>query len=343
MHKRINEKIKDFFINLGKQHRFMLPVAVVGLFVTMFVMRVADYLKRGTRRFACVLFVLFISLFSNSFAFAYFNNGNGFLNTKEESVILADIDHTMVLKENNESTIMSDNVVDPFDSEYGDVEGQDTVSLEEILDVREHNETFQEEKNEEEELSFKSDDWNLVLINKQHPISTDYEFTLGNLSNSMQCDNRIIDDLLSMMKAADQDGIKLVVCSPYRDLEKQKKLFERKIRYYIKSGYSYIDAYKLSSQVVTIPGASEHQVGLAIDLISPKYTMLDEGFENTDAGRWLKKHCHEFGFILRYPKGKENITSIEYEPWHFRYVGRDAATIIMDNEICLEEFWDLYM
>ena len=99
-----------------------------------------------------------------------------------------------------------------------------------------------------------------------------------------------------------------------------------------------MEAYKKASQIVTVPGASEHQIGLALDIISNDYTSLDEGFENTSAGKWLKEHSKEYGFILRYPKGKEFITGIDYEPWHFRYVGKEAATIIMDEGITLEEF-----
>ena len=106
---------------------------------------------------------------------------------------------------------------------------------------------------------------------------------------------------------------------------------------------SYMEAYKISSQAVTVPGASEHQIGLAIDIVSDTYVTLDEGFADTDAGKWLEKHCAEYGFVLRYPKGKEHITSIEFEPWHFRYVGKDAAAIIMEEELCLEEFWDKYL
>ena len=146
-----------------------------------------------------------------------------------------------------------------------------------------------------------------------------------------------------MVKAAKDEEIKLVICSPYRDLDRQKMLFDRKISSYMKKGYSYMDAYKLSSQAVTIPGASEHQVGLAIDIVTDNYTYLDDGFADTDAGKWLKDHCEEYGFILRYPADKEYITGIEFEPWHFRYVGRSAARVIMDNDLCLEEFWERYL
>ncbi len=103
-------------------------------------------------------------------------------------------------------------------------------------------------------------------------------------------------------------------------------------------GETYIEAYKTASQTVTVPGASEHQIGLAVDLISDCYGQLDEGFGKSAGGLWLQKHCNEYGFILRYPDGKQAITGIDYEPWHFRYVGIDAATIIMKEGITLEEF-----
>lgn len=187
-------------------------------------------------------------------------------------------------------------------------------------------------------VTFNKDDWNLLLVNKQHTIPEDYTFTLGTIKGSMQCDERIIDPLTRMFAAAKEDGVNLVVCSPYRDISRQEYLFKRKISNYESKGYSYIEAYKKASTAVTVPGASEHQIGLAVDIVCDTYSTLDEGFENTKAGKWLKEHSKEYGFILRYPKGKEDITGIMYEPWHFRYVGKDAATIIMDENITLEEF-----
>ena len=91
---------------------------------------------------------------------------------------------------------------------------------------------------------------------------------------------------------------------------------------------SYVDAYKTASITVTVPGASEHQIGLAVDIISDTYSALDIGFADTPAGQWLAEHSWEYGFILRYPKGKENITGYDYESWHYRYVGKEAATEI---------------
>lgn len=180
--------------------------------------------------------------------------------------------------------------------------------------------------------------WNLLLVNKQHPVPDDYTFTLGVIKGSMKCDERIIEPLTQMFKAAAADGINLEVRSPYRDMSLQVYLFDRKMKNYINQGYSYMDAYRVSSEVVTLPGASEHQIGLALDITSDTYWQLDEGFENTDAGKWLIDNSYKYGFILRYPKGKEDITGIIYEPWHYRYVGVEAATVIYEQGITLEEF-----
>jgi len=101
-----------------------------------------------------------------------------------------------------------------------------------------------------------------------------------------------------------------------------------------------MEAYTLASQIVMVPGASEHQLGLALDITSDTYIELLQGFADTEAGKWLAEHCCEYGFVLRYPLGKEDITGVEYEPWHFRYVGKEAATVMTEEGICLEEFMD---
>lgn len=214
--------------------------------------------------------------------------------------------------------------------------GEKQYSVDEILNG--NKQSFMQNSFFETENGFSKEDWNLILVNKQHPVPDDYSFELGTIAGSMKCDARILPELFAMLEAARDDGVYLAVCSPYRDISRQEMLFNRKIKMHMGNGYSYLEAYKKASQIVTVPGASEHQIGLALDIISDDYTSLDEGFENTAAGKWLKEHSKEYGFILRYPKGKEYITGIDYEPWHFRYVGKDAAMIIMDQGITLEEF-----
>ena len=185
---------------------------------------------------------------------------------------------------------------------------------------------------------FDKNDWRLLLINKQHPIPENYEFTLATIKGSMKCDERIIPELQQMMKAAQKAGVTLVIRSPYRDYERQIYLFNRKVKGYMRKKMSYLEAYRTTAQAVTIPGASEHQVGLALDITSNSYTTLTQGFAETKEGQWLANHSYEYGFILRYPDGKEDITGISFEPWHFRYVGKMAAKYMYENDLTLEEF-----
>lgn len=366
MKKSFHEKTKAFFINMGRRNKFLRVPAIAGLALSMLFHHVFVYFRRGSKRFACAVFILLCFIVGNSFAFPVFQEENGFVSGNErQQAVAAAVDSDITLAEArtvsyDEIKILDDvDVMDSYeDAELHGMDEADKYLLDEILDQEVPEESLDDaDRNmaessrmagyDEQGAVFSSDDWKLVLINKQHPIPTDYTFTLGpikTIKGEMQCDERIIESLLAMMQAAyEEDGIILGVCSPYRDLNWQKVLFNRKIKLYMKKGMSYMDAYALSSQTVTVPGASEHQIGLAVDMVSDTYQDLDAGFADTDAGIWLKEHCSEYGFILRYPEGKEGITGIEFEPWHFRYVGKDAARIIMEEELCLEEFWDKYL
>jgi D-alanyl-D-alanine carboxypeptidase len=241
--------------------------------------------------------------------------------------------------DDEDGTIPSDDdLLEGYDEHEEQIDETDQYSLDDILAANEYNSQTTEDENDEVTDSVSKDDWQLILVNKQHPIPDDYEFTSGIIKGSMKCDVRILGDLSDMMKAAKADGINLVVSSSYRDYDRQTFLFNRKIDYYMKKGYSYLEAYKLASITVTVPDASEHQIGLALDIASTTYSSLEIGFGDTKAGKWLAAHCAEYGFILRYPLGKEDVTGIQYEPWHFRYVGKVAATQIMERGITLEEF-----
>ncbi len=182
------------------------------------------------------------------------------------------------------------------------------------------------------------EDWSLILINKQHHIPSDYRFELATIKGEIKSDVRVVEHVLEMLQAAKDDGVDIFICSPYRSEEKQIKLFERKVAQYTKEGYDYDKAYDLASETVAIPGTSEHQVGLAFDFVTSKYQRLDAGFADTDAGRWLKRNAPDYGFILRYPEDKVAITDIEFEPWHYRYVGVKAAKEITSLGMCLEEY-----
>ena len=194
-----------------------------------------------------------------------------------------------------------------------------------------------DEINGYEDATFE-DDWKLILINKESPIPENYEFELGTIRGNIKSDVRVVEYVLKMIQAAKEDGVTLAICSPYRDYDRQVMLFERKVKSYLRQGKSKEEAYERASQTLAIPGTSEHQAGLAFDFISDDYVTLDAGFADCDAGKWLKENGYKYGFILRYPEGKESITDIEFEPWHYRYVGVEAATEIMSQGICLEEY-----
>ncbi len=182
------------------------------------------------------------------------------------------------------------------------------------------------------------DDWNLILVNYSHTIPEDFEVELKSIGNGHQVDARIYDDFQAMLKAARKDGAYIYVISSYRDMDKQIDLHSNKIEEYIREGYAYAEAKRLAAQVVAVPGTSEHHLGLALDLVSSEYRGLDERQETTKGFKWLEENCAEYGFILRYPNGKTDITGIIYEPWHFRYVGKEAAQEIMEKGITFEEY-----
>ena len=199
-------------------------------------------------------------------------------------------------------------------------------------------EETEEEKEKEEQEEHLPEDWNLILVNRTHPIPDDYEVELKNIGSGHQIDARAYDDFRAMIQAAKSEGVYIYVTSSYRDLDKQTDLYNKKVESYVMQGYSYESAKEQAGQVVAVPGTSEHHLGLALDLVSPEYRKLDEKQENTKGFKWLTEHSWEYGFILRYPNGETDITGIIYEPWHFRYVGLEAAKEITESGLTLEEY-----
>ena len=199
-------------------------------------------------------------------------------------------------------------------------------------------EETEEEKEKEEQEEHLPEDWNLILVNRTHPIPEDYEVELKNIGSGHQIDARAYDDFRAMIQAAKSEGVYIYVTSSYRDLVKQTDLYNKKVESYVMQGYSYESAKEQAGQVVAVPGTSEHHLGLALDLVSSEYRKLDEKQENTKGFKWLTEHSWEYGFILRYPNGETDITGIIYEPWHFRYVGLEAAKEITESGLTLEEY-----
>ena len=341
----------------NRKHKAFSFLGLAYAMIAITVYNFLFYFYRNAKRFTCLACIILFFISSSSFSYPAMSLNISFaadtgVTERTEDVqevlseeVVAESDAELVTAQDVDIEVLQEasEVVNPDAAEVDSM-----VSVSEILDSEIPVETDVQEPNtllsqSEEETTFNSDDWKLVLVNKQHPIPDDYEFELGTISGSMQCDERVIAPLFDMLKAARADGVNLIVCSPYRDIDRQTMLFGNKVDRYMGGGMSYMDAYNLASQAVTVPGSSEHQIGLAVDIITDGYSSLDEGFGDTAAGKWLADNSAKYGFILRYPSGKEEITSIEYEPWHFRYVGVDAAGVITDNGLCLEEFWNLYV
>ena len=180
--------------------------------------------------------------------------------------------------------------------------------------------------------------WNLLLVNPWNELPEGFSVELRELGDGEAVDERAYPDLQAMLDDARAEGLSPIVCSSYRTREKQQELFVRRVGRLTAEGYSEQDAVTEAGKWVAVPGTSEHQTGLALDIISSSYRVLDRDQENTAEQRWLMENSYKYGFILRYPSDKSEITGINYEPWHYRYVGKEAAKEIYEKGLCLEEY-----
>jgi D-alanyl-D-alanine carboxypeptidase len=185
--------------------------------------------------------------------------------------------------------------------------------------------------------------WNLVLVNTKSPLPEGYKIETEAIASAyardkgMSYDKRAVEYLNQMCAAAEKDGITLLAISSYRPHERQQVLFDRELNE-VKAenpGISEEDAKKKAATEVAYPGTSEHELGLAVDLNS-----VEQTFEHTKQFTWLSQYANDYGFVLRYPKDKEEITGIIYEPWHYRYVGVEHAKKMTALDMCLEEYID---
>lgn len=186
------------------------------------------------------------------------------------------------------------------------------------------------------------DKWYLKLVNAKNPMTeADVpEVETETLdSEGYQVDARIMDDLEDMFAAAREAGRSPMICSAFRSWNTQVSLYQNKIsRVMSEDGLNEEDAAIKAATVVAKPGTSEHQVGLALDIVSSEYTNLDEGQMETEDQKWLIENSWKYGFILRYPLDKSDITGVIFEPWHYRYVGKKAAKEITEQNLTLEEY-----
>lgn len=175
-------------------------------------------------------------------------------------------------------------------------------------------------------------EWYLMLVNREHPLPSLYQPELTELTNGEMVDSRILPDLQEMFDEARSEGIDLFVRSGYRSSREQEELLESRITAYQEEGLSRAEAEKEAENWVALPGRSEHQTGLCVDINSEEDAEMNRTYE------WLAENAWKYGFIERYPPEKSDITGVNPEPWHYRYVGNEAAAVIKQEGLCLEEY-----
>ena len=202
----------------------------------------------------------------------------------------------------------------------------------------EQEQSSQETKQQQlaEEFAKEKEEYYLLLANAENPLPQDWSIQTEEVQNGYEMDKRAAPAMREMIQAAKEDGVELMLCSAYRSIEKQQQLFDRPQQAYMAQGMSEEEAYAKTATETAIPGTSEHQTGLAADIVTPTYQMLDAGFADTPAGQWLSEHATEYGFVLRYPQDKQEV--IIYESWHYRFVGKTHAKLMKESGLCLEEY-----
>ena len=175
--------------------------------------------------------------------------------------------------------------------------------------------------------------WNLILVNQDYKIPKSWNVELTELANGQSVDSRIYPDLQKMFDDMRAQGVSPVVASGYRTSEKQQALMNDKVETFLSKGYSRADAKAEAKMWVAKVGYSEHQTGLAVDINADGVNSTGE-----QVYTWLANNAWKYGFILRYPENKVDITKTDYEPWHYRSVGVEAAAKIQEKGLCLEEY-----
>ncbi len=194
----------------------------------------------------------------------------------------------------------------------------------------------EEQKNTVDEE--KKKEWNLALVNNTHPLDENYQPELAEVENGYTFDARAAEALKEMLAAAREAGLNPQICSAYRTIEDQKAIYNQTMQDWIDQGMTYLEAFEETGKSVAYPGTSEHELGLAADIVSASYGALDEAQAETEEAKWLEENCYKYGFILRYPPDKISETGIIYESWHYRYVGKEDAKKIMESGVTLEEY-----
>ena len=190
------------------------------------------------------------------------------------------------------------------------------------------------DKLQSDEKNKEIDDWRLVLVNYENTLPNDFSPELSNIDKTRKFDSRAIEFLIMMLEDIKSQGYKNIwPQSTYRSVARQEEIFNKKVNSYISMGKTREEAEKLTLQKINKPGTSEHNLGLAVD-----FNNVDYNFEKSKEYKWLMENAENYGFILRYPREKKDITKVDCEPWHWRYVGEEHAKKMNELNMCLEEY-----
>lgn len=181
----------------------------------------------------------------------------------------------------------------------------------------------------------------LILVNYNNPIPEGYTFEHHTLNCGLDVDERMYQNLANMLSDLNAQDLHYDILSAYRSRETQQSIIDNSVQKYVSQGMSAEDGLKKTLETVQAAGYSEHETGLAVDLVPEGKSSLDESLESDPVIQWFAQNSYRYGFVMRYPTEKAGITGISYEPWHFRYVGVEAASFLYNNNLTLEEFYDL--
>ena len=185
--------------------------------------------------------------------------------------------------------------------------------------------------------------WELRMIRYENPLGKDFvPESLTTIENNERMDSRVAPAMEQLIASARSAGYSVYFCSGYRDYNTQYTIWWNHIYDYEARGYTRQEAEDATRLAVNYPGCSEHQSGLCADVLESWDQPMEPYIGGSGLMLWLEQNCAKYGFVVRYPDGKTDITGVEYEPWHLRYVGWEAAQYMMENGLCLEEFLDLY-
>lgn len=257
---------------------------------------------------------------------------SGFFSSERKEEILPDESDNVITEENSEKNVTEN------ESQIID-KTQDPDDTEPVLPIDPYvipDEPYYGKKLNP--VKFDDDKWYLTFVNKNYVLPEDYKPQLSEelFGTYCQLDVRCAPYYKEMYNAALKDGCYLTPFSGYRRISTQKRNFENEMQIYLNKGYTFDEAYDKSATNILPPATSEHNLGLAMDIVS-----INHNFDQSKEFKWLMEHGAEYGFILRYPADKTDITGVQYEPWHWRYVGKEAAEEIMSKGITLEEYLGL--